>query len=132
LPDQATAGANEMRRTTICFIPCGNSQIIPAVGTDDFVCDWGGPWKGRVLGNLSTPKSVQKLHTALPAKAGYRFYALYDKIRHDDILAHACAQCRSNKGAPLVDEQDFAGYGAEGGSAHWRLRSGRRIIDRTR
>ena len=27
-----------------------------------------------------------------------RFYALYDKISRDDILAHAYAQCRSNKG----------------------------------
>jgi hypothetical protein len=54
------------------------------------------------LGNLSTPKSVQKLQTALHAKAkaeaGYRFYALYDKISREDILAHAYAQCRSNKG----------------------------------
>jgi RNA-directed DNA polymerase len=54
--------------------------------------------------NLSTPKSVQKLQKALHAKAkaeaGYRFYALYDKISRDDILAHAFAQCRSNKGAP--------------------------------
>ena len=55
------------------------------------------------LGNLATPKSVQKLQTALHAKAkaeaGYRFYALYDKISREDILAHAYAQCRSNKGA---------------------------------
>jgi hypothetical protein len=55
------------------------------------------------LGDLATPKSVQKLQTALHAKAkaeaGYRFYALYDKISRDDILAHAYAQCRSNKGA---------------------------------
>jgi RNA-directed DNA polymerase len=72
------------------------------------------------LGNLSTPKSVQKLQTALHAKAkaeaGYRFYALYDKISRDDILAHAYAQCRSNKGAPGVDGQDFAdieAYGVE-------------------
>jgi len=54
-------------------------------------------------GNLSTPESVQKLQKALHAKAkaeaGYRFYALYDKISRDDILAHAYAQCRSNKGA---------------------------------
>jgi hypothetical protein len=53
------------------------------------------------LGNLSTPKSVQKLQTALHAKAkaeaGYRFYALYDKISREDILAHAYAQCRSNR-----------------------------------
>jgi RNA-directed DNA polymerase len=72
------------------------------------------------LGNLSTPKSVQKLQMALHAKAkaeaGYRFYALYDKISRDDILAHAYAQCRSNKGASGVDGQDFAdieAYGVE-------------------
>jgi RNA-directed DNA polymerase len=70
------------------------------------------------LGNLSTPKSVQKLQMALHAKAkaeaGYRFYALYDKISREDILAHAYAQCRSNKGAPGVDEQDFADIEAHG------------------
>jgi RNA-directed DNA polymerase len=64
------------------------------------------------LGNLSTPKSVQKLQMALHAKAkaeaGYRFYALYDKISREDILAYAYAQCRSNKGAPGADGQDFA------------------------
>jgi group II intron reverse transcriptase/maturase len=72
------------------------------------------------LGSLATPKSVQKLQTALHAKAkteaGYRFYALYDKISRDDILAHAYAQCRSNKGAPGIDGQDFAdieAYGVE-------------------
>jgi RNA-directed DNA polymerase len=67
--------------------------------------------RDRRLGNLSTPKSVQKLQTALHAKAkseaGYRFYALYDKIFREDILEHAYAQCRSNKGAPGVDGQDF-------------------------
>ena len=72
------------------------------------------------MGNLTTPTSVQKLQTALHAKAkaeaGYRFYALYDKISRDDILAHAYAQCRSNKGAPGIDGQDFAdieAYGVE-------------------
>jgi group II intron reverse transcriptase/maturase len=72
------------------------------------------------LGNLATPESVRKLQTALHAKAkaepGYRFYALYDKISRDDILTHAYAQCRSNKGAPGVDGQEFAdveAYGVE-------------------
>ncbi len=72
------------------------------------------------MGNLSTPKSVQKLQRALHAKAkaeaGYRFYALYDKIHREDILAHAYAQCRSNQGAPGVDGQEFAdveAYGVE-------------------
>ena len=40
--------------------------------------------KERWLGNLSTPKRVQKLQRALHAKAkaepGFRFYALYDRI----------------------------------------------------
>ncbi|MGD1039168.1 MAG: group II intron reverse transcriptase/maturase [Roseiarcus sp.] len=70
------------------------------------------------MGNLSTPDSVQKLQTALHAKAkaepGYRFYALYDKISREDILAHAYAQCRSNKGASGVDAQDFADIEAYG------------------
>ncbi len=70
------------------------------------------------MGDLSTPNSVQKLQTALHAKAkaepGYRFYALYDKISREDILAHAYAQCRSNKGAPGVDRQDFEAVEAYG------------------
>ena len=70
------------------------------------------------MGDLSSPDSVQKLQTALHAKAkaepGYRFYALYDKISRDDLLAHAYAQCRSNKGAPGVDRQDFEAVEAYG------------------
>ena len=72
------------------------------------------------MGNLSTPESVQKLQTALhvkaKAEAEFRFYALYDKIYRGDILAHAYAQCRSNKGAQGVDGQDFSdieAYGVE-------------------
>ena len=70
------------------------------------------------MGDLSTPDSVQKLQTTLHAKAkaepGYRFYALYDKISREDILAQAYAQCRSNKGAPGVDRQDFEAVEAYG------------------
>jgi len=76
--------------------------------------------KDRRLGNLSTPNSVRKLRRALHVKAkaepGCRFYALYDKLYREDILTHAYAQCRSNRGAPGVDGQDFAdveAYGVE-------------------
>ena len=70
------------------------------------------------MGNLSTPKTVRKLQKALhanaKAEAEYRFYALYDKISREDMLAHAYAQCRSNKGAPGVDSQNFADVEAYG------------------
>ena len=94
------------------------------------------------MGNLATPKSVQKLQTALHAKAkaeaGYRFYALYDKITRDDILAHAYAQCRSNKSLPLRRQGARRALTARilrisrhtelsDGWLNWRLRSGRRL-----
>jgi group II intron reverse transcriptase/maturase len=54
------------------------------------------------------------LHAKAKTETGYRFYALYDKIYREDILAYAYAQCRSNKGAPGVDGQDFADIEAYG------------------
>src|SRR5260370_238169 len=54
------------------------------------------------------------LHAKAKAEAEYRFYALYDKISREDILAHAYALCRSNKGAPGVDGQNFADIDAYG------------------
>ena len=45
------------------------------------------------MGNLTTPPSVQKLQSALHAKAkeepGYRFYLLYDKVYRADVLEFA-------------------------------------------
>ena len=73
------------------------------------------------MGNLTTPISVQKLQTALHAKAkaeaGYRFYTLYDKIFREDILAYAWAQCRSNDGAPGVDAAGLHGGRSVRGAA---------------
>ena len=72
------------------------------------------------MGNLSTPGSVQKLQTALHAKAkaapGYRFYALYDKMYREDVLALAYARAVPIGGASGVDGQTFAdieAYGVE-------------------
>jgi RNA-directed DNA polymerase len=72
------------------------------------------------LGNLSIPLSVQKLQTALQAKAkenpGFRFYALYDKVYREDVLQFAYLCCKSNGGAAGVDEQEFEdieSYGRE-------------------
>jgi RNA-directed DNA polymerase len=63
------------------------------------------------LGNLTTPLSVQKLQTALHAKAkedpSFRFYALYDKMYRADILQYAYACCKANQGAAGVDEERF-------------------------
>jgi len=69
--------------------------------------------------NLKTPERVQKLQTALHTKAKgspeYRFYALYDKIYREDVLAFAYDCCRANGGAAGVDDESFediASYGA--------------------
>jgi len=61
--------------------------------------------------SLATPSKIRELQIKLYRKAknepGYRFYMLYDKIYRDDILAHAYALARANKGAPGVDGQTF-------------------------
>lgn len=54
------------------------------------------------------------LHEKAKTAPEFRFYALYDKIYREDILAHAYGQCRANKGAPGVDGQDFSDVEAYG------------------
>jgi RNA-directed DNA polymerase len=70
--------------------------------------------------SLTTPFSVQKLQTALHAKAkespDFRFYALYDKVYRKDVLAFAYERCKANGGAAGVDGQtfeDIEAYGTE-------------------
>lgn len=70
--------------------------------------------------SLVTPPSVQKLQTALRDKAkgspDFRFYALYDKVYREDVLAFAYVCCKANGGAAGVDKQrfeDIEQYGRE-------------------
>jgi RNA-directed DNA polymerase len=70
--------------------------------------------------SLATPARVQKLQTALHAKAkespSFRFYALYDKVYRKDVLAFAYECCKANGGAAGVDGQrfeDIEAYGVE-------------------
>jgi len=68
--------------------------------------------------SLTTPPSVQKLQTALHVKAkeapNLRFYALYDKVYREDILAFAYECCKANGGAAGVDDQTFQDIEAHG------------------
>jgi len=70
--------------------------------------------------SLVTPASVQKLQTALHAKAkespSFRFYALYDKVHRKDVLTYAYECCQPNGGAAGVDGErfeDIEAYGVE-------------------
>ena len=70
--------------------------------------------------SLTTPISVQKLPTALHAKAkespDFRFYALYDKVYRRDVLAYGYERCKANGAAAGVDYQSFEDieqYGVE-------------------
>ena len=60
----------------------------------------------------------RSLQAALHAKAkeepGYRFYALYDQVYRDDVLAHAYACCKANGGAAGVDAERFEDIEAYG------------------
>ena len=61
--------------------------------------------------SLPTLESVQKLQTALHAKAKgepqFRFYALYDKVYRKDVLWMAWHRSRLNDGTPGIDGQTF-------------------------
>src|SRR5271167_3453943 len=70
--------------------------------------------------SLTTPFRVQKLQTALHAKAKespkLRFHALYDKVYRRDVLAYAYERCEAHGGAAGVDNQtfeDIEAYGVE-------------------
>ena len=82
--------------------------------------------------SLSTPTTVQKLQTALHAKAkgspAYRFYVLYDKVYRKDVLTLAYERCRANGGAAgWTDRRSRTSSrtGWNDGWANWRRNSGR-------
>lgn len=68
--------------------------------------------------SLIPPEKVQKLQVALHAKAkgspGYRFYAVYDKVYREDVLAFAYLCCKANRGSAGVDGQSFEDIEAYG------------------
>ena len=70
------------------------------------------------FGLPSLQDRVGRLQTSLQAKAkaepAYRFYTLWDKVCRPDVLAEAYRRCRTNRGAPGVDDETFAAIEAQG------------------
>jgi RNA-directed DNA polymerase len=68
--------------------------------------------------SLETPEKIRNLQRNLYCKAkaepAFRFYILYDKICHEDILRHPYALARANAGAPGVDGTTFEQIDASG------------------
>jgi RNA-directed DNA polymerase len=68
--------------------------------------------------SLKTPELIRNLQRKLYCKAKaepkFRFYQLYDKIWRSDILAHAYALSRANRGAPGVDGMTFEQLESQG------------------
>lgn len=68
--------------------------------------------------SLATPEKIRRLQRKLYVKAkeepAYRFYALYDKVYREDVLAHAYRRCRSQGGAGGVDGVTFAAIESAG------------------
>ena len=61
--------------------------------------------------SLTTPEKIRSLQITLYRKAKaepeFRFYQLYDKIWREDVLDHAYALAKANKGAKGVDGVSF-------------------------
>jgi len=68
--------------------------------------------------SLATPERIRtlqrKLYLKAKAEPDHRFYLLYDKIHRADVLHHAYALVRANRGAPGVDGVNCAMIEAAG------------------
>lgn len=73
---------------------------------------------------LTTPEQIRELRKKLYQKAkqekSFRFYALYDKVYRQDIVACAYRLVRSRKGSPGIDGITFEAIeGMEGGATRY-------------
>ena len=84
--------------------------------------------------SLTTPQTVRNLQAALHAKAkgspSFRFYSLYDKLHRADILSHAYAVCKANRGAAGVDGETFSDIKAYG-TERWLGELAKALQDKT-
>lgn len=84
---------------------------------------------------LITPERIRTLQRKLYIKAkqepAYRFYALYDTLYQADILHHAWALVKANKGSPGVDGMSFEAIENGIGVDRYLVELGRELQDKT-
>ena len=70
-----------------------------------------GGTKSRLVDDLKTMDKVQelqkKLYLRAKSNAGFRLYALYDKVYRTDVLRKAWERVKANRGAAGIDGQTF-------------------------
>jgi hypothetical protein len=108
-PDAREGQAGRLRYAEGFVVPlkpgnAGKGRDLSSRRTQDVVRDLG---IGQPINSEECSETADGVARESRGRSWLPLLRPVDKISREDILAHAYAQCRSNKGAPGVDAQDL-------------------------